>query len=88
MSPQRVYILLGVLLLSVLLLITGHMDFDWMVVAPRFNEWYFSVDVWEFAPWLIMNWHVAYVYTVVRVALGWFILGGVMSEFRHIGDSS
>ena len=68
---------------SVILLILGHMDLDWMVVAPRFNTWYFSVDFWEFAPYLKMNWHIAYVFTIVRVSAGWLLLGVSLTEVYH-----
>ena len=79
MKPRRVITVLALLMFSVVLLVTGHMDLDWMVVAPRFDGWYFSVDFWEFAPYLRMGWHVAYVYTAVRVAVGWFMLGGIVT---------
>jgi hypothetical protein len=90
MTPRRVYAVIGLLIFSVILIILGHVDLDWMVVAPRFNSWYYTVDFWEFAPYLQMNWHVAYMYTVVRLSAGWFMLGAVLTfvALKLNGDSS
>ena len=86
---MRVFCIFAVLLCSVALLVTGHVDLDWMVVAPRFDGWYFSVDYWEFAPYMKMNWHLAYVFTVVRVAAGWLALGGLIGWLAtKLKDSS
>ena len=83
MNPRRAYTLLAMIGVSVVLLILGHVDLDWMVVAPRFNSWYFSVDFWEFAPYLKMNWHVAYVFTITRISAGWLMLGASLAEVYH-----
>ena len=79
LSSRRVFVLLAALLASVFLVVVGHIDLDWMVVAPRFNGWYYSVGYWEFAPYFRLGWHVAYVFTVVRVAVGWLGLGATLT---------
>ena len=88
MTSRRVYALFGLILFAVVLLVTGHMDLDWMIVAPRFNSWYFSVDFWEFAPYFRLNWHLAYVYTTFRVAIGWLIIGYILAYLKRMVDSS
>jgi len=85
---MKYYWYLLTLLVAVVLLVTGHMDLDWMVVAPRFETWYFSVDYWEFAPWLKMQWWTAYAYTAIRIAMGWLLLGWTLNEIKHKVDSS
>ena len=55
---------------SLFCLISGAVDLDWMIVAPRFNDWYFSVDFWEFFPGFQVGWWFAYLFTVLRIAVG------------------
>ena len=71
--------LLVVFVFGLLIFVTGVVDLDWMVVAPRFNTWYFSVDYWEFAPYFKMNWHLAYVFTVVRSHVGAGLIGALLT---------
>jgi len=71
--------LVGVFVFGLLIFVTGVVDLDWMVVAPIFNSWYFSVNYWEFAPYLKMNWHVAYVLTVARVVFGAMLFGSSLT---------
>jgi len=62
-------------LAAIYLFTTGCIDLDWMVVAPRFNRWYYTVDYWEFCPFLKMNWWLAYAVTLLRVIIGSLMLG-------------
>jgi len=75
-------------MVAIILLITGHMDLDWQLVTYRFDSIQNTWDYWEYCPFIRVNWWTAYLIQIVRVSLGWFIVGVVMSEFRHIGDSS
>ena len=61
--------------IGVILLVTGLIDIDWMVVAPRFNTWYYTVDYWEFFPFFRCNWWLAYALSICRVVMGAYIIG-------------
>ena len=68
------------LLAFVTLLASGLADLDWMVVAPRFNPWYFTVNYWEFCPWLKIGWWDAYFVTLMRIIAGFLGLGIVVGK--------
>ncbi len=76
MNDKTVLLLLG----SVVLLASGLVDLDWMIVAPRFNSWYYSVSYWEFSPFFKMGWWNAYFYTIMRTILGFLGLGYVVGK--------
>jgi hypothetical protein len=64
-----------VLFIAIFLLGSGTVDVDWMIVAPRFNPWYFTVDYWEFCPWFRLGWWNAYIFTLARIVAGSMLLG-------------
>jgi hypothetical protein len=64
-----------ILLLAISLASSGLVDLDWMIVAPRFNSWYYSVNYWEFNPYIQMNWWLAYFITLMRIVIGTLIIG-------------
>ena len=72
---------LSIFLFSLFNFVTGAIDIDWMVVSPRFNDWYFTVDYWEFAPYFKMPWHQAYVFTVLRLVIGTLIIGAFLGYY-------
>jgi len=71
-----------ILLTSVVLLSSGLLDLDWMIVAPRFNTWYYSVNYWEFTPFFQMNWWNAYFFTLLRIVIGALLLGFLIGNDR------
>ena len=62
-------------LVAITLFSLGVLDLDWMIVAPRFNPWYYTVEYWEFCPYIKMNWWLAYAYTLARIVLGAGLIG-------------
>ena len=69
-------------LVAVLLFMSGCIDLDWMIVAPRFNPWYYTVDYWEFCPYFRLNWWLAYVYTILRIIVGALFLGYLIEKLK------
>ena len=78
LTPHNVYILLGLILFSVVLLITGHMDLDWQITTYYWNSIQNSWSYWEYAPGLRIDWWTAYLIQIVRISVGWLILGGTL----------
>jgi hypothetical protein len=71
-------------MLSAILILTFEIggaltDLDWMVVSYRYSEWHRSMETWEFCPFLKMNWWLAYEFTILRAAAGFFILGCLLT---------
>mgnify|MGYP006270238451 CR=1 FL=1 len=63
------------ILLAALLIGSGWVDLDWMIVSYRFSEWHRQQPNWEFNPYLRMNWWLAYQFSLWRFAAGWLLLG-------------
>ena len=59
-------------------------DLDWMVVSYRCSEWHRSQELWEFNPFLKVNWWLAYYITVLRLAVGFFLLGCLLTYWTCI----
>ena len=79
MKPRRVYTLLALIGISVVLLITGHMDTDWRVVDYYFDMNQSTHSYWEYCPFIMVNWWLAYFIDIVKIAAGWFILGATLT---------
>lgn len=75
MPSKYSIILIAVLLLSVWLITTGFTDLDWQLVSYRYSEWHRTVETWEYCPFLVVNWWLAYMINVVRIMVGCFMLG-------------
>lgn len=67
---------------SVLLIATGWTDGDWQLVSYRYSEWHRSVETWEYNPYFIVNWWVAWQFNLARIGVGCVILGFILSELR------
>jgi len=72
---EKRLLLIGLLLLSVVLVSGAYCDLDWMVVSYRYSEWHRTQETWEFSPYFKLNWHVAYMFTVLRLTIGCLLLG-------------
>lgn len=66
------------LLLTVFFITGGFMDLDWQLVSYRFSDWHRSVDYWEYAPYLKINWHIGYLLNVGRLIFGCILLGWIL----------
>ncbi|MHC3130132.1 MAG: hypothetical protein IBV52_08680 [Candidatus Bathyarchaeota archaeon] len=73
MRANKLYI--AVFLVALVCLVSGWVDLDWMIIAPRFNPWYFTVDYWMFCPGYTMPWHSAYLWSMARLVFGVAIIG-------------
>lgn len=67
----------AVFLFLILMVSSAITDIDWMVVSYRYSEWHRSQELWEFCPFLKLNWWLAYAFTVLRIVFGSFILGAL-----------
>lgn len=65
----------ALLLFAVVLVATGWTDLDWMLVENHFQMWNATKDTWEFCPYLTMNWWLAYQFSILRLFVGWLLLG-------------
>ena len=90
MNPRRVYTLLGLIMLSIILLVTGHMDMDWRVVSYYFDGIQNNWGYWEYCPFIKINWWLAYFIDTVKMAAGWFLLGATLTYIgvQLSGDNS
>lgn len=74
-SLQLPYLMLVV---CVFLIATGWTDIDWMIVSYKYRMWNGSDGIWEFSPVLRMEWWSAYMFTLLRLVVGSWLLGYVM----------
>jgi len=61
------------------------MDLDWQLVSYRYSEWHRSVDYWEYNPFFRINWWLAYMFNVIRLMVGCFILGYIVKSIETLG---
>ena len=79
MKPRRVYFLLLLIGIAVVLLITGHMDLDWQLISYYFDSIQNTWSYWEYCPFIRINWWTAYLIQVIRISVGWLILGSTLT---------
>jgi len=71
------------LLIGIGLLVTGCTDIDWMLVENHFQMWNATKDTWEFCPFLVMNWWLAYIFTLLRIVIGSLLIGYYISKYNN-----
>ena len=67
-------------LAAVLLIAQAWTDLDWMIVCYKyqFGQGLMGNTVWEFCPYLSMNWWLALQFTLTRFMAGCLMLGAWM----------
>lgn len=68
------------LLLAVAMIATGFCDIDSQMNSYKWDNYWRSQNVWQFAPWLQVNWWWAYVFSVLRLVVGAFIVGWICKD--------
>lgn len=76
------FLLIFGILVSVVFISTGSIDLDWQLVSYRYSEWHRSVDYWEYCPSIKINWWIAYVINVLRIAVGCLVLVFCLDELK------
>ena len=69
-----------VLLIAVFLIATGWTDLDWMIVSYYFQIGNGLNGVWEFCPYLKVEWWLAFELTLARLFIGWLLLGMIVLD--------
>jgi hypothetical protein len=73
-TPRNLLLTL-ILLGSLVAIATGWTDTDWQLVTYRYSPWHREQDTWEFNPYLIVNWWVAWQLGILRLVGGSLIFG-------------
>jgi hypothetical protein len=75
-------------IIGVWCLATGWMDLDWMIVCYKyqFGQGLAANTTWEFCPYIITNWWVAWQLSLARIILGSALIGGALTYILFIGE--
>lgn len=64
----------------VVLVATGLTDLDAQMMSYRFDKYHNGMDFWELTPFLKIGWWDSYAISVLRMCLGFLLLGFLLRE--------
>ena len=64
-----------ILMISIPLLVSGVVDLDWMITTYYYGAPREPFGLWDFTPFISMNWWTAYFISLLRSLIGSFMCG-------------